>query len=173
MENNCRKSPPHLPKLRFRNIPPFALSNAFCRRTAQHGLIRRYSDSMIWNSGYWSSKRQVGSKVSRMWSLEMRVLVLVGRRVNYFEPGCVVGYWPTFRQASFGCRQERFPGSRDRRGQKGRRSEATLASRIYQSVAASKFPHAHLTIWYCSTDRLCRCGDAVKYRYGSRMPVRV
>ncbi len=72
-ENNSRKSPPHLPKLRFRTIPPFAPSNAFCRRTAQQGLVRRDSDSIIWNSGYWRSKTQVGSKMSWMRSLEMRV----------------------------------------------------------------------------------------------------
>ena len=57
-------------------VPPFALSNAFCRRTAQQGLVRRDNDSMIWNSGYWRSKRQLGSKGLWMRSLEMRVCAL-------------------------------------------------------------------------------------------------
>jgi len=72
--NNSRKSPPHLSKPRSRNIPLFVLSNAFCRRTTKQGLVRRDSDSMIWNSGYGSSKRPLGSKMSWMRSLEMWVL---------------------------------------------------------------------------------------------------
>jgi len=61
-------------KAAVRNIPLFVLSNAFCRRTTKQGLVRRDSDSMIWNSGYGSSKRQLGSKMSWMRSLEMWVL---------------------------------------------------------------------------------------------------